>query len=304
MNQSIHSVRSFPIAILSLCITNLISDPNLSAGELAANGSTSTNGNASSNASTKSNGKNGTKKKAEAEVGVHPISGPSGSSHDGVNLGAPGVGNRFRTVGELPFTEMATIGRFYRYTFTGIEVQADADGVLGSYPYDGFMWSQPKPKSNNGHGNNCDGVDSSNPGKSKKGLDSDPTVDDECKGSKNGKSNGSGQPGGGTPVHVLGWWRMRGKVNDVSCRNLTFTTPELHAVSAVLRIYLERPVEFEEETIRLQWSGEGNSQDPDGHFYLLGSAIKEPPIPTGTLNVKQKVYQGGTRPRFEWEIRR
>ncbi len=35
------------------------------------------------------------------------------------------------------------------------------------------------PKSNNGHGNNVDGVDSSNPGGSKEGLDSDPTVDDE-----------------------------------------------------------------------------------------------------------------------------
>jgi len=34
-------------------------------------------------------------------------------------------------------------------------------------------------KSNNGHGNNDDGVDSSNPGASKDGEDSDPTVDDE-----------------------------------------------------------------------------------------------------------------------------
>lgn len=36
-------------------------------------------------------------------------------------------------------------------------------------------------KSNNGHGNNEDGVDKSNPGKSKKGEDSDPEVDDEKK---------------------------------------------------------------------------------------------------------------------------
>lgn len=35
------------------------------------------------------------------------------------------------------------------------------------------------PKNNNGHGNNNDGVDSSNPGGSKEGEDSDPTVDDE-----------------------------------------------------------------------------------------------------------------------------
>jgi hypothetical protein len=37
----------------------------------------------------------------------------------------------------------------------------------------------PKVKNNNGHGNNLDGVDSSNPGKSKQGQDSDPHVDDE-----------------------------------------------------------------------------------------------------------------------------
>jgi len=37
----------------------------------------------------------------------------------------------------------------------------------------------PARKSNNGHGNNADGVDSSNPGKSKQGQDTDPTVDDE-----------------------------------------------------------------------------------------------------------------------------
>lgn len=38
-----------------------------------------------------------------------------------------------------------------------------------------------KKKGNNGHGNNEDGVDSSNPGKSKKGEDTDPGVDDEKK---------------------------------------------------------------------------------------------------------------------------
>lgn len=50
---------------------------------------------------------------------------------------------------------------------------------------------QPKAKNNNGHGNNCDGVDSSNPGKGNNhwedpSVDSDPTDevvdDDECKG--------------------------------------------------------------------------------------------------------------------------
>ncbi len=43
------------------------------------------------------------------------------------------------------------------------------------------------PKNNNGHGNNIDGVDASNPGGSKTGEDSDPTVDDE-KATGNAKS--------------------------------------------------------------------------------------------------------------------
>ena len=38
-----------------------------------------------------------------------------------------------------------------------------------------------KHKCNNGHGNNEDGVDTSNPGNSKKGQDSDSDVDDEKK---------------------------------------------------------------------------------------------------------------------------
>ena len=44
--------------------------------------------------------------------------------------------------------------------------------------------SSKSGKGNNGHGNNADGVDSSNPGQSKKGEDSDPTVDDENKDGK------------------------------------------------------------------------------------------------------------------------
>ena len=50
---------------------------------------------------------------------------------------------------------------------------------------------QPAPKyggqcgkSNNGHGNNKDDVDKSNPGKSKQGEDTDPDVDDETKPGK------------------------------------------------------------------------------------------------------------------------
>lgn len=38
-----------------------------------------------------------------------------------------------------------------------------------------------KVKQNNGHGNNADGVDSSNPGKSKCGLDTNTAIDDEIK---------------------------------------------------------------------------------------------------------------------------
>lgn len=38
---------------------------------------------------------------------------------------------------------------------------------------------------NKGHGNNEDGVDTDNPGKSKEGMDSDSSVDDEMKGSAN-----------------------------------------------------------------------------------------------------------------------
>ncbi len=39
---------------------------------------------------------------------------------------------------------------------------------------------KPNPGNNNGHGNNLDGVDSSNPGRSKDGQDTDPLVDDEA----------------------------------------------------------------------------------------------------------------------------
>ena len=41
-----------------------------------------------------------------------------------------------------------------------------------------------KQKCNNGHGNNKDGVDRSNPGRSKPGQDSDPAIDDEKKTGK------------------------------------------------------------------------------------------------------------------------
>ena len=44
---------------------------------------------------------------------------------------------------------------------------------------DAITETETKTKNNNGHGNNIDGVDKSNPGKSKNGEDSDPNIDDE-----------------------------------------------------------------------------------------------------------------------------
>ena len=49
------------------------------------------------------------------------------------------------------------------------------------------------PKNNNGHGNNCDGVDNSNPGNGPHhDNDTDPNVDDECGGGGAYPSNGNG----------------------------------------------------------------------------------------------------------------
>ncbi len=49
------------------------------------------------------------------------------------------------------------------------------------------------PKTNNGHGNNCDGVDSSNPGNAPfQSEDTNPNVDDECGGGGAHPSNGNG----------------------------------------------------------------------------------------------------------------
>jgi len=62
---------------------------------------------------------------------------------------------------------------------TTTNVTSSGDGA--STP-DLLNWVFP----NNGHGNNTDGVDSSNPGNSKTGMDSDPTVDDESTGGGGG----------------------------------------------------------------------------------------------------------------------
>jgi len=66
----------------------------------------------------------------------------------------------------------------------------DSDGDTGGGDSDGDTGGGDgdSEKNNNGHGNNEDGVDSSNPGNSKAGQDSDPTVDDEMsKGSSGSK---------------------------------------------------------------------------------------------------------------------
>lgn len=216
-------------------------------------------------------------------------------------LGAPGVGLTYQVVRELPFTEAADLGRYYKYTFSGIEVQADADGVPGTYPYDGYMWDKKK-KNNNGHGNNCDKVDSSNSGNSKQGLDSDPTVDDECIHDTTGDS-GTTDGTNGTS-QVPGWWEMWAQVNDIQAGSLTFTTAALHELSSIMRLYLSTPIVFREQTISLSWSGNGNSKDPDGHFYILGSAIKEPPVPIGELNFDQTMYANDSKPPFTYTVTR
>lgn len=48
-------------------------------------------------------------------------------------------------------------------------------------PAPGYGGQAERGKSNNGHGNNEDDVDKSNPGRSKTGEDTDPDVDDEKK---------------------------------------------------------------------------------------------------------------------------
>lgn len=216
-------------------------------------------------------------------------------------LGAPGVGLTYATMNQVPFSHTTNIGRYYRFTFTGIEVQADADGVPGSYPYDSYMWNKAK-KSNNGHGNNCDGVDSSNPGKSKQGQDSDPTIDDECK--KNGTTTSGTTTNSSGATMVPGNWAMWAIVNSVRVGDLTYSSAQLNKLSNILRMYLANPVVFREQIISLTWAGSGNSKDPDGHFYILGSAVKEPPVPIGELTFNQTMYANDTKPPFQWRVTR
>ena len=225
-------------------------------------------------------------------------------------LGAPGVGLDFLVLNKTPFAQTSDIGRYYKFVFTGIEVQSDADGVAGSYTYSNHMWDT-KQKSNNGHGNNCDGVDSSNPGNGHGGPNGqdDPSgdVDDEC--GHNADDDNDGTPNHSDPdyngaKYVYGTWSMWARVNDQQIGNLTYTSSELEALSPVLRKYFTTPVVFEEQNITLEWHGTGNSSDPNGHFYILGSAIKEPPVPRGELQINQTYYEDGATPNYGWSIDR
>lgn len=235
-------------------------------------------------------------------LGLESAHAQTGSAGVGeLILGAPGVGLTYRTVNQVPFSESSNIGRYFRFTFTGIEAQADADGVPGTYSYDSYMWNKAK-KSNNGHGNNCDGVDSSNPGKSKEGLDSDPTIDDECKKNGGGTSGGTTTTGGAS--QVPGTWTMWAIVNGIRLGNLSYSSAQLNKLSSILRLYLSTPITFREQTINLTWAGDGTSKDPDGHFYILGSAIKEPPVPIGEIKFTQTMYAEESKPPFTWTVTR
>ena len=79
----------------------------------------------------------------------------------------------------------------------GTEAEGDAGLPGGHFDLDVFV--PGSGKNNNGHGNNCDGVDSSNPGKGKggpngkknSGADPSGDVDDECKGGAAKKKGGT-----------------------------------------------------------------------------------------------------------------
>lgn len=277
-----------------------------------------------------------------------------------LDLGAPAVGEQFREVSGLPFAESAPIGLFYKYVFSGIQLQCDVDGVPGAYAYDGQMWDAPP----GGGGGTGAPVTMSN-GASGKGSSSAVTVTFSADGKsifvtsskdlsnvvlgftdgthykfdgltgktatfsgvggnagkliktawiKSGSYMSGDGPGYGyrfdgpqvgpaaNPVegHIEVW----GKVNTVELRSLSHVSSELDAMSPVLRKYFTTPVVFREQNITLNWEGDGNSQNSDGHFYLLGSAIKDPPVPTGQLTISQLFYWQGTYPLLNWSIHR
>ncbi|MFT5469145.1 MAG: hypothetical protein ACI8UO_004260 [Verrucomicrobiales bacterium] len=175
-------------------------------------------------------------------------------SYAQITLGAPGIGWNFRVMPDVPFNESVNIGRYYKYTFSGIEGQSDADGVPGTYGYDGKMNDKPK---------------------------------------KNGNGNA-----------VEGFWNFWASVNNVHMKSVGRNSSDLADSSGVIRKYFLTPIVFWEQEIELAWHGAGNSKDPDGHFYILGEAVKEPPVPIGELSFLQTLYQTGEKPPFSWAIQR
>ena len=171
-----------------------------------------------------------------------------------ITLGAPGVGWNFRVMPDVPFNEKADIGRYYKYVFTGIEGQSDADGVPGTYGYDGKMHDKPKK---NGNGNQVDG-----------------------------------------------FWNFWASVNNVHLQSVGRNSSELADDSGVIQKFHPSPVVFWEQEIELVWHGAGNTKDPDGHFYILGEAIKEPPVPVGEITLNQTMYSNGEKPPYTWTIQR
>ncbi len=229
------------------------------------------------------------------------ILGGTSESSAQLLLGAPGVGLSYRQETEVPFSHNSDLGRYYKFIFAGAEAQADTDGVPGTYAYDGFMWNKKK-KNNNGHGNNVDGVDSGNPGKSKLDQDTDPDVDDEKKDNGSTGSDSGETSNSSSAEKINGWWKFLAGVNGFEITGMEYSSPALHQLSDVMRIYFDAPIVIREQNITLTWSGNGNSKDPDGHLYILGSAIKEPPVPWGKLNLGQTLYTAGSKPVFEWNI--
>lgn len=118
------------------------------------------------------------------------------------------------------------------------------------------------------------------------------------------KDDDDGRGGGATAKKVTGWWQMVGRVNDIKIEGLGFQSTELHKLSPLMRLQLSEPVVFREQEIEMEWKGVGNVKDPDGHFYILASAVKEPPVPWGRLKFNQTIYQKGTKPPFSWEVYR
>ena len=119
----------------------------------------------------------------------------------------------------------------------------------------GSSTSSTKTKSNNGHGNNEDGVDSSNPGNSKKGEDYDPTVDDESKSNGSSSSSDSSSTASYAILDVL--------VNGVSVGAVSsYTFSDIdddHTISATFIEIIE-----EEETTVAGKSNNGHGNNEDG----------------------------------------